>query len=85
MVSTKHSEDGRGDQRTVSYPKQAPSPKMRKKSASGKNGPAPVFPMAPRLLSSLSAKITNMSNVAVMNSEKNWFVLVKKALPRRIS
>lgn len=59
------------DRHTVSHPKEAPNPKMRKKSAKGKNGPAPVLPMAPRLDSSLRAKITNMSKVAVMNSEKN--------------
>lgn len=65
--------------RMRTYPKQAPRPKIRKKSARGKSCPAPDLPIAPGLESSFSAKITNIRIVLAMNSLKNWLAFVRKA------
>jgi hypothetical protein len=61
------------------YPKPAPRPKIKNNNASGKNGPAPLFPIAPGLLSSFNAKITNIKIVLAMNSLKNILAFVKNA------
>jgi len=60
-------------------PKTCSQAKDKEEKGQGKHRTCSSFTHRSWIESSFSAKITNMSIVAVMNSEKKWLVFVKKA------